>query len=190
MRGLLRCEDEATNRGVSLEIPFNLSVCCVDRYTQGAQESSGDLDEGRRQAAEISGRACEQAPAGARSDILLSTSTIQAMGILGLTTFLRENKRTLLKQIRVDGSAATVLVVDGWSYVVECPLSSELHSIRSHHRFIYYLYQSTHAAWVYGGEYEDFYTSITSVVKAWLQVGFKLHFVFDGPSPDSVLQIT
>ncbi|KAL1660913.1 hypothetical protein GGF50DRAFT_62115 [Schizophyllum commune] len=89
------------------------------------------------------------------------------MGILGLTTFLRENKRTLLKQTRVNGSAATVLVVDGWS-------------------FIYYLYQSTHAAWVYGGEYEDFYTSITSVVKAWLQVGFKLHFVFDGPSPDSL----
>ena len=121
MRGLLRCEDEATNQGVSFEIPFTLSVCCVDRYTQGAQESSGDLDEGRRQAAEISGRACEQAPAGAGSVILLSTSTIPAMGILGLTTFLRENKRTLLKHTRVNGSVATVLVVDGWSYVVEYP---------------------------------------------------------------------
>ncbi|KAL1746165.1 hypothetical protein HDZ31DRAFT_34719 [Schizophyllum fasciatum] len=87
------------------------------------------------------------------------------MGILGLTTFLRENKRTLIKQSRVDGSESTILVVDGWS-------------------FIYYLYQSTHAAWVYGGEYEEFYTSITSVVKAWLQVGFKLHFVFDGACPE------
>lgn len=57
-----------------------------------------------------------------------------------------------------------VLVIDGWS-------------------FIYYLYQSTHAAWVYGGEYEEYCASITSVVKAWLQVGFKLHFVFDGACP-------
>lgn len=34
--------------------------------------------------------------------------------------------------------------------------------------------------WVYGGEYDAFSGLILQVVSAWLNVGLRLYFVFDG----------
>lgn len=45
------------------------------------------------------------------------------MGVHGLTTYLRENKRVLSRSVQFAikseaGTAVTPLVVDGWSYVI------------------------------------------------------------------------
>jgi hypothetical protein len=47
-------------------------------------------------------------------------------------------------------------------------------------RFIYELIHCGNLDWVYGGEYDELYKVITVVVKAWLAVGLRPHFVFDG----------
>ena len=47
-------------------------------------------------------------------------------------------------------------------------------------RFIYELIHCGNLDWVYGGEYGELYKLIAVVVKAWLAVGLKPHFVFDG----------
>ncbi|KAJ4496677.1 hypothetical protein C8R41DRAFT_895027 [Lentinula lateritia] len=86
------------------------------------------------------------------------------MGVHGLTTFLRENRKlseTILLPLK--GSEPVYFVVDGWSFIYELIFS---------------------LPWVYGGEYPHFVRLITSVVHAWLAVGVKLAFVFDGPSPE------
>lgn len=52
------------------------------------------------------------------------------------------------------------------------------------HRFIYTLYQQAGLPWVYGGEYHEFHQLVKAVAQAWLKVGLKVHFVFDGSSFD------
>ncbi|THH13381.1 hypothetical protein EW146_g6832 [Bondarzewia mesenterica] len=86
------------------------------------------------------------------------------MGVYGLTTYLRENQRVLSKTLRLQTNLPVALVVDGWS-------------------FIYELYAQSRLPWVYGGEYKDFSDLIVRVVEAWLTVGLKPYFVFDGPYP-------
>ncbi|KAF5345284.1 hypothetical protein D9758_008419 [Tetrapyrgos nigripes] len=90
------------------------------------------------------------------------------MGVHGLTGYLRSNRRPLSETIAVSSenpnSNPIHLVVDGWS-------------------FIYELHNKSTLPWVYGGEYRDFGRLVTSVVQAWLHLGFKLSFVFDGPIP-------
>ncbi|KAF9243114.1 hypothetical protein BU15DRAFT_86527 [Melanogaster broomeanus] len=92
------------------------------------------------------------------------------MGVHGLTTYLRENKRVLGKTIQfpaagISGDVITTIVVDGWS-------------------FIYQLYEQSRLPWVYGGEYKAFAQRVEQVVKAWITVGLKVYFVFDGPTPE------
>ncbi|KAE9403311.1 hypothetical protein BT96DRAFT_990352 [Gymnopus androsaceus JB14] len=86
------------------------------------------------------------------------------MGVQGLTTFLREH-RALSKTVLLPSVQPVHFVVDGWSFIFELAFKSSL-------------------PWVYGGEYPDFARLITSVVQAWLAVGVKLSFVFDGPAPE------
>ncbi|KAJ3810815.1 hypothetical protein F5876DRAFT_88684 [Lentinula aff. lateritia] len=86
------------------------------------------------------------------------------MGVHGLTTFLRENRKlseTIL--LSSERSEPVYFVVDGWSFIYELIFS---------------------LPWVYGGEYPHFVRLITSVVRAWLAVGVRLAFVFDGPAPE------
>ncbi|KAH6914321.1 hypothetical protein BKA70DRAFT_662533 [Coprinopsis sp. MPI-PUGE-AT-0042] len=89
------------------------------------------------------------------------------MGVHGLTTYLRENRRALSSTIQfgTDSRNSVPIVVDGWS-------------------FIYSLSNSSGLPWVYGGEYHDFEKAVKSVVEAWITVGLTVHFVFDGPYPD------
>lgn len=98
--------------------------------------------------------------------ITLSPFLLFAMGVHGLSTYLRENKASLFKQLRFDASDEnpTSLVVDAWS-------------------FIYELIHCGNLEWVYGGEYGELYRLIAFVVKGWLAVGLRPHFVFDGPFP-------
>ena len=55
-------------------------------------------------------------------------------------------------------------------------------SILSGHstRFIYELIHCGNLDWVYGGEYGELCALIAIVVKGWLAVGLRPHFVFDG----------
>ncbi|KAH9485037.1 hypothetical protein JR316_0001943 [Psilocybe cubensis] len=89
------------------------------------------------------------------------------MGVHGLTTYLREKRRTLSTTTIVSGSTNSLVpvVVDGWS-------------------FIYDLYQSSRLPWVYGGEYIEFVRLVQIVVQAWIKAGLEVHFVFDGACPD------
>ncbi|KAJ6576841.1 hypothetical protein B0H10DRAFT_2101749 [Mycena sp. CBHHK59/15] len=88
------------------------------------------------------------------------------MGVHGLTTFLRENRRLSEKHHlpASDPQASNRIVVDGWS-------------------FIYDLYRSSSLPWVYGGEYAAFHKVVTTVVNAWISVGLTVYFVFDGACP-------
>ncbi|XP_006461222.1 hypothetical protein AGABI2DRAFT_204844 [Agaricus bisporus var. bisporus H97] len=89
------------------------------------------------------------------------------MGVHGLTTYLRENSRTLSKSITFPTPSGNVvsIVVDGWS-------------------FIYNLYQDSKLPWVCGGEYPEFSKLIIETVEAWIRLGLKIYFVFDGACPD------
>ncbi|PPQ76786.1 hypothetical protein CVT26_001753 [Gymnopilus dilepis] len=88
------------------------------------------------------------------------------MGVHGLTTYLRENRRSLSTTTLASSSKTPVpIVVDGWS-------------------FIYNLYQSSGLPWVYGGEYVEFVRLIKEVVEAWIAVGLQVYFVFDGACPE------
>jgi len=49
-----------------------------------------------------------------------------------------------------------------------------------HFSFIYRLYQGPTLPWVYGGEYPDFLSRITQFVEAWMRLGLRIYFVFDG----------
>ncbi|KAJ7647627.1 hypothetical protein FB45DRAFT_893959 [Roridomyces roridus] len=95
------------------------------------------------------------------------------MGVHGLTTYLRENRRKLSETYTLPSSLPLAepnrIVVDGWS-------------------FIYDLYRASGLPWVYGGEYAPFHKLVTTVVNAWVSVGFKVYFVFDGPCPDIKFQ--
>lgn len=91
------------------------------------------------------------------------------MGVHGLTTFLHENKRALSKSVQHTTHSAesirTPVVVDAWS-------------------FIYKLYQDSGLSWVYGGEYPEFTALVIRTIQAWIDVGFEVYFVFDGPCPE------
>ncbi|KAL4079339.1 hypothetical protein J3A83DRAFT_4185388 [Scleroderma citrinum] len=92
------------------------------------------------------------------------------MGVHGLTTYLRENQRTLSQSVHfprqdVSDDVVTTIVVDGWS-------------------FIYEVYEQSQLPWVYGGEYAGFSHRIKQIVLSWIAVGLTIHFVFDGPAPE------
>ncbi|KAJ7125059.1 hypothetical protein C8R44DRAFT_782173 [Mycena epipterygia] len=89
------------------------------------------------------------------------------MGVHGLSTYLRENRRlSETHSITADPPAANRIniVVDGWS-------------------FIYDLYRSSGLPWIYGGEYAAFQKIVARVVNAWVSVGLTVYFVFDGACP-------
>ncbi|KAF9456941.1 hypothetical protein BDZ94DRAFT_1124986, partial [Collybia nuda] len=86
------------------------------------------------------------------------------MGIRGLTTYLQENQRTLCNTLSLPSVSPVPLVVDGWS-------------------FIYEIHRNSGLPWVYGGEYESYHRLVSVVVNAWIKVGFRLYFVFDGAYP-------
>ncbi|KAF8740324.1 PIN domain-like protein, partial [Rhizoctonia solani] len=89
------------------------------------------------------------------------------MGVHGLTTFLRENRRVLSKQetfSNTPGISTRPLVIDGWS-------------------LIFALYNDSGLPWAYGGEYEGFATLVKNLASAWIAVGLEPYFVFDGPVP-------
>ncbi|KIK61136.1 hypothetical protein GYMLUDRAFT_43226 [Collybiopsis luxurians FD-317 M1] len=88
------------------------------------------------------------------------------MGVHGLTTFLRENRKlSETLNLPSESQEPTHLVIDGWS-------------------FIYAVLHKSNLPWVYGGEYVDFAQSIRRVIRAWFSVGVSgLSFVFDGPFP-------
>lgn len=46
--------------------------------------------------------------------------------------------------------------------------------------FIYNLYQDSKLPWVCGGEYPEFSKLIIETVEAWIRLGLKIYFVFDG----------
>jgi len=86
------------------------------------------------------------------------------MGVHGLATYLRKNQRKLstplvLSQERSKSEATIPLVVDGWS-------------------FIYELHNQSRLPWVYGGEPVEFRDLVTRIVRAWISVGLRPHFVF------------
>ncbi|KAJ6593555.1 hypothetical protein B0H19DRAFT_1090906 [Mycena capillaripes] len=91
------------------------------------------------------------------------------MGVHGLSTYLRENRRLSTSHCIPSGgdpqtSDRIKIVVDGWS-------------------FIYDLYRTSGLPWVYGGEYAAFGKIVTAVANAWVSVGFTIYFVFDGACP-------
>ena len=47
-------------------------------------------------------------------------------------------------------------------------------------RFIYHLHNASTLPWVYGGEYDQFQQLVSQVIQAWIQLGLKIYFVFDG----------
>ena len=59
--------------------------------------------------------------------------------------------------------------------------------------FIYMAMAQADLPWVYGGEYRQFSQVAEKIIKAWLAVGLRLYFVFDGmlrqyPSQVNVVQ--
>ncbi|KAK7057509.1 XPG-I-2 domain-containing protein [Favolaschia claudopus] len=87
------------------------------------------------------------------------------MGVHGLSTYLREHRKlSETLSLPNNDSTRTRIVVDGWS-------------------FIYDVYRSSGLPWVYGGQYAAFGKAVTNVVEAWVNVGFTVYFVFDGPCP-------
>ncbi|EMD36532.1 hypothetical protein CERSUDRAFT_138207 [Gelatoporia subvermispora B] len=94
------------------------------------------------------------------------------MGIHGLTTYLRENKRVLSRTLNFHSSQSdsggitqrTPVVVDGWSFIYELLARADL-------------------PWVYGGEYETFAKILVQTIDALISTGLNLYFVFDGPYP-------
>ena len=46
--------------------------------------------------------------------------------------------------------------------------------------FIYQLHRNSNLPWVYGGEYDQFSSLVFVVVQAWIKLGLKVFFVFDG----------
>ncbi|KAF8070780.1 hypothetical protein FPV67DRAFT_1413781 [Lyophyllum atratum] len=91
------------------------------------------------------------------------------MGVHGLTTYLRENQRVLSTTFTLPAKQQDAkpipIVIDGWS-------------------FIYDLHRNSNLPWVYGGEYDQFSKLIAVVVQAWIKVGLKLFFIFDGAAPE------
>lgn len=91
------------------------------------------------------------------------------MGIFGLSTYIREHRRTLAQTHQLKNSSQQPvsyrpIVVDGWS-------------------FIYHLQNHSSLPWVYGGEYDQLADLTIRVIQHWIAFGLAVHFVFDGPIP-------
>ncbi|VDC00308.1 unnamed protein product [Peniophora sp. CBMAI 1063] len=90
------------------------------------------------------------------------------MGVHGLTTYLRENKRHLSRSVQFspqsEAKVPVPLIIDGWS-------------------LIYALYDESRQPWAFGGEYALFHDDLQRLTRAWLSMGLKPYFVFDGPYP-------
>ncbi|KAI0090504.1 hypothetical protein BDY19DRAFT_984271 [Irpex rosettiformis] len=90
------------------------------------------------------------------------------MGVHGLTTYLRANHAAIAQTRQFtsshDESSRASFVIDGWSFIYEVLSLLDL-------------------PWVYGGEYAQFSSTVKRIVQAWLRLGLKLYFVFDGPYP-------
>ncbi|EJF57601.1 hypothetical protein DICSQDRAFT_140274 [Dichomitus squalens LYAD-421 SS1] len=89
------------------------------------------------------------------------------MGVHGLTTYLRENKHILsrtVQLIRTNDPQRIPVVVDAWSFIYEIVYCADL-------------------PWIFGGEYPELARLVEHVVRAWVDIGLELHFVFDGPYP-------
>ncbi len=69
--------------------------------------------------------------------------------------------REYLARLRAHPFAKETYVCTGSSFIYDVVLSAEL-------------------PWVYGGEYTRFARLVEQVVRAWIEVGLELHFVFDG----------
>ena len=80
----------------------------------------------------------------------------------------------------------TPLVVDAWSYVSRSfEYAADGDSRRvcvCVSRFLYKLFQDSGLPWVYGGEYDAVVELVIRIVRAWLAVGLRPIFVFDGAS--------
>lgn len=64
---------------------------------------------------------------------------------------------------------------------IACPHQTHSHSVSDGwYRFIYEVYEQSRLPWVYGGEYEAFGRCIVQVVEAWIAIGLRVYFVFDG----------
>ncbi|TCD66532.1 hypothetical protein EIP91_001252 [Steccherinum ochraceum] len=72
--------------------------------------------------------------------------------------------RPILPSITLRSRKGKPSVFNGWSFIYEIVGASGL-------------------PWVYGGEYEQFAKLVEATVRAWLDMGLKVHFVFDGPYP-------
>ncbi|KAK7691683.1 hypothetical protein QCA50_005082 [Cerrena zonata] len=91
------------------------------------------------------------------------------MGVHGLTTYLRENRAVIARSLYfqnegLSSSSNIPFVIDGWS-------------------FIYEVHGLSNLPWVYGGEYRELSRLIELTVRAWISVGLRVYFVFDGPYP-------
>jgi hypothetical protein len=53
-------------------------------------------------------------------------------------------------------------------------------------RFVYELHYGANLPWVYGGEYEQITELVTTIVNAWISVGLRPIFIFDG-SPSHLI---
>ena len=104
----------------------------------------------------------------------------RVMGVHGLTTYLRDHKRTLSRSVQfAPGSgASTPLVVDGWSYATS--FRSCITFTQTSLRLIYAVYDERRHPWIFGGEYALFYDDIQRLARAWISIGLKPYFVFDG----------
>ncbi|TIC24854.1 PIN domain-like protein [Wallemia mellicola] len=89
------------------------------------------------------------------------------MGVKGLTSFIKTNKRSLAKELTFsarkegDDSERTPLVVDAWG-------------------IIYPLYRQTDVSSTFGGSFLDYKKNLIHLLEAWRSVGLEPIFVFDG----------
>ncbi|TIA68958.1 hypothetical protein E3P92_03803 [Wallemia ichthyophaga] len=89
------------------------------------------------------------------------------MGVKGLTSFIKTNKRSLAKELTFtarkegDESERTALAVDAWG-------------------IIYPLYRQTDISSTFGGSFKDYKENLIHLIQAWRTVGLEPIFVFDG----------
>ncbi|TIA87985.1 hypothetical protein E3P99_02836 [Wallemia hederae] len=89
------------------------------------------------------------------------------MGVKGLTSFIKTNKRSLAKELTFsarkegDDSPRTPLAVDAWG-------------------IIYPLYRQTDISSTFGGSFLEYKKNLEHLIAAWRAVGLEPIFVFDG----------
>ncbi len=111
-----------------------------------------------------------------------STPNLSQMGVHGLTSFIRQNRRSLSTTITLDpdgeqgNGKAPVVVVDAWGSV---HLAERTTLADGGSRIIYQLYLDS-LPWTSGGEYLRFYRLVRRLIIAWRKLGLEPTFVFDG----------